>query len=365
MPVRRWRTGPSERPPVRLCPGTQDSVPTAHAMAHPDPIADPTAHAGAHGVASAPDDAVQAAAAGLTDRGSATPATPRTATPIVSTCELPPNGRMARPHMWSSLVYARLGGRPMHLDLAVPPGQGPFPLLVMLHGGAWRRGHGEDCDHYIADAAAAGFAAATVDYRLAEPGGEKWPVEISDARCAVRWLRAHADHYGLDPQRFAAVGFSSGGHLAALLATAPDASEMDGDCPLHTPSPRVQAAVAYFTPFDLRPGAPMDIFSDRAVTNFLGESRHDDPALAALASPLTHVDASDPPFLIIQGTADRVVDPRQATNMRNALAGAHVPVTLVKVPGAGHGFAFMSRKPEQRAAACTLLAFLHHTLARP
>jgi acetyl esterase/lipase len=207
-----------------------------------------------------------------------------------------------------------------------------------------------------------GYATASPDYRLATRTRPAFPEAIGDVRCAIRWLRAHADEHELQADRIAAIGTSAGGHLAALLATAPQAGELDSDCDVANTSPKIHAAVTYYAPFDLRPARKLTVGAEAVVHAFLGAKRKEDPERAALASPVTHVDSDDPPMLLVHGTADPTVDVSQSRRMYRALRDAGVTTTYIEVPGADHAFPIITRRPMLQTATCTTLAFLQAAL---
>jgi acetyl esterase/lipase len=237
------------------------------------------------------------------------------------------------------IVYGKAGGEELKLDLARPAkGEGPFPLVVCLHGGAWQLGHRSAQHPRLRLLAGHGYVAATVGYRLAPK--HPFPAQIEDARAAVRFLRAHAKDYNIDPSRVAAVGDSAGGHLALLLGLM-DAKD--------DPPSKAQAVVNYFGPTDLRTWSATpqgDAILKAAVkgkdTNallkdLLGTTDRK-AAVTAKASPLTYVDAKDPPVLTFQGTADPLVPAEQAKALHEALKKAGVVERLVLLEGAGHGW---------------------------
>lgn len=267
-----------------------------------------------------------------------------------------------RVRLREAIVYARPGWALM-LDLALPRAAGPHPLVLLFHGGGWSAGERVHLRDEMTTLAGLGYAAASVDYRLMDDGARnRFPTQIADARCAVRYLRRRSGALGLDPDRIAAVGFSAGGHLAELLATAPEVDALDGDCGDTETSPAVRAAIAYYAPSDLRPEASYGRAADRIITRFLDGTRREHPDRAALASPLTHVDADDAPVLLVHGTEDTVVPIDQSRRLSAALSTAGVPVRSVEIEGAPHGFRMFGRAPRTRAATCTSLAFLRATL---
>ncbi len=234
------------------------------------------------------------------------------------------------------------------LDLYLPPPAGrPHPLIVWTHGGRWSGG-----DKFPAYPArlltSSGFAVASVGYRLS--GEAPFPAQIEDIKGAIRWLRAHAAEYDLDPDRFGVWGRSAGGQLAALIGTSGDLPELEGDVGGNLEfSSRVQAAVDYFGPTDAFTFAAY--IDDCALPDppllgrCMGEiaAHVDDPEwsywvnLARLASPVFSVTPDDPPFLIVHGTADTRVPPSQSQELYDRLIAAGVPAQLELVPGAEHG----------------------------
>ncbi|MGY1835983.1 alpha/beta hydrolase fold domain-containing protein [Blastococcus sp. SYSU DS0510] len=235
------------------------------------------------------------------------------------------------------------GTRPLELDLHLPAGADPVPVVVFLHGGGWRLGsrHGAGPMYRerspFTRLALAGIAVASVDYRLS--GEATFPAQLHDAKAAVRWLRARAGELGIDPDRIAAWGESAGGHLAELLGLVSDAG-LEGDVGVPGPSSRVAAVVAWYAPSDVATvatdtgGDPADPTTREA--QLLGAPAPDVPELAALASPLAHVSPTAPPFLLLHGRDDRFVPCVQSERLRDALATAGTDVELHTYPGADH-----------------------------
>lgn len=264
------------------------------------------------------------------------------------------------------ITFARVRGRALRLDLAAPASPGRRPLVVLVHGGAWRRGHRGDMRGTMEALAREGYAAATLDYRLVATRGNAFPGPVSDVRCAIRTLRSRASELGLDPDRVAAVGFSAGGHLASLAAMAPELPALDdGTCPVApTVSAGVQAVAAFYGPHDLRAPLRVGPGAESAIAAFLGVSRRRDPARASLASPIVHVDRLDPPTLLVHGMRDAIVEIDQTQRMRRALERAGVPVRTLLLPARSHGFGMFPRHvSDDGSLACASLAFLSERLA--
>ncbi|HJR41538.1 MAG TPA: alpha/beta hydrolase, partial [Gemmatimonadaceae bacterium] len=236
------------------------------------------------------------------------------------------------------VTYANQGGQTQQLDIAWPKSGGPFPLIVLVHGGNWSGGSPSDLHNEMLVLANEGYAAASLGYRLVNNGQNIFPAAVEDVRCAVRWLRAHAADYDIDVSRVGAAGLSAGAHLASMLGTASDVAGLDGACPITDQPVDVQAVFAWAGPHDLRVDGPYTQEQADIVTEFLGAFPGDAPGTAALASPEVHVTADDPPYLLVHGTADALVPIAQSREMRDALHAAGVRATIIELPGVGHQF---------------------------
>ena len=238
------------------------------------------------------------------------------------------------------LAYAApIGFRPLLLDLYRPAaGADPAPLVVFMHGGGWLRGDRSMVSPSFASwrpgplarLAADGFAVASVDYRLS--GEARFPAQLEDVSAAVDWLTGQAAEYGFDASRIVLWGESAGAHLAALLG-------------LRLPTPTgVRGVVDWYGPADLTAlqeqvgvaGALTDDPLDTREARLLGAPVATVPELARAASPISHVRAGAPPFLIAHGTADRAVPFRQSEALAAALAEAGADVRFEAVDGADH-----------------------------
>jgi acetyl esterase/lipase len=291
-------------------------------------------------------------------------ATPRPATeaiPPVADCTIPSLPAAGTFNQQTDVAYASPGGQAVKLDIAWPKSAGPHPLVVLFHGGGWSHGSKGLLRSEIQRLAGAGYAAASIGYRLTDVA--VFPAQASDARCAVRWLRSHAGQYGIDPARVASLGYSAGAHLATLLATASEKTALDTGCP-SSGSAAVDGAVSYAGPQDLRASTslPQEV---QAVTALLGGTPESRPQLAALASPMAHVTPDDPPLLLVHGTADATVPVWHARVMRDTMQLRGAAATLVELPGIGHDLyarGMLGTAAEMRPAACTTFAFLDQLL---
>jgi acetyl esterase/lipase len=234
--------------------------------------------------------------------------------------------------IYKDLAYVPGGHERQRLDLYVPAdGEGPFPLIIWIHGGAWKSGSKEGC--VPLPWALKGYVVASINYRLSQDA--KFPAQIKDCKAAVRWLRAHAKDYKIDRDHVIAWGDSAGGHLAALLGTAGDASEWEPGPPAE--SSRVQAVIDWYGRADLSRVCTDPAMAEHAVAHLLGGSGEKVSEIARKASPITHVSRDDPPFLIMHGDVDTTVPVQQSEAFTEALKKAEVPVILVVLKGSGHG----------------------------
>ncbi|HJL20051.1 MAG TPA: alpha/beta hydrolase [Sandaracinaceae bacterium LLY-WYZ-13_1] len=261
------------------------------------------------------------------------------------------------------VVYATLSGRPMHLDVVVPRDADRPPLVMLFHGGAFLRGD-ENAMHTAAGRLAAlGYASAAVEYRAIGEDRHDFPDGLADARCAVRFLRAEAERFGIDAERTAVVGFSAGGYFAASLALQADEPGLDGDCPRRGDA-SVRGAVAYFAPLDLRPSADWSAPSENLFEDMLGGAPEDHPDRAARASPVASADPEDAPLLVVSGDRDDIVPiARTRAAVEHARRGG-APVALVTVEGASHGFGWGSADAPAKAS-CATAALLRSVLDAP
>jgi acetyl esterase/lipase len=234
-------------------------------------------------------------------------------------------------------VYAQRGAnRPMKLNLYLPPGAAPKPLVIWIHGGGWRMGSYKDWIHPLF-LASHGYAVASIEYRLSKEA--VFPAQIEDCKAAVRFLRANAKTYNLDPERFAASGESAGGNLAAMLGTTGGLKELT-DAPEDPASDRVQAVIDLCGPADLTlvPDAGFDVEGTVPffVYKLLGHTPSERPDLAQAASPVYHLSAQAPPFLILHAQGDPLCPVAQSQALYAALQKAGISSELIVVPVSSH-----------------------------
>ena len=247
------------------------------------------------------------------------------------------------------LAYADVSSA-QKLDLYIPASvNGPFPLVIMVHGGGFMFGDKADGGGLtgVDQLLAAGYAVASINYRLS--GEAIYPAQIYDAKAAVRFLRANAETYNLDPDKFGAWGASAGGNLVSLLGTTCGVAELEGaELGNAEQSSCVQAVVDWFGPIDFLKmqeqltEAGCSASTDDASSpesKLIGEPIQTVPEKVALTNPMNYITSDDAPFFIENGTADCNIPPVQNKNLAEALSaviGAE-NVTYVSLEGAGHG----------------------------
>ncbi len=241
--------------------------------------------------------------------------------------------------------YVDKGHARNRLDLYLPEkAAGPLPVIVWIHGGAWSAGSKDNPT--ALPLAAKGFAVASINYRLSQHA--IFPAQIEDCKAAVRWLRANAKKYNLDPDHIGAWGPSAGGHLVALLGTTGDVKELEGKGGNAEQSSRVQAVVDWFGPTDLLKMRGTHDDATALEAKLIGGALQENKDKANKANPITYISKTTPPFLIMHGTQDPTVPFNQSELLEAALKKADIEATLVPVQGAGHGGAAFSSAENMR-----------------
>lgn len=262
---------------------------------------------------------------------------------LVAEAQTPPSNVVVE----KDLVYGQSDGVDLKLDLAIPANlSAPAPALVCIHGGGWQTGSKDGYAPYLSQFAAFGYVAAAVEYRMLPK--YRWPSQIEDVKCAVRFLRAHANEFNIDPNKIGAIGDSAGGHLALLLGLMDPKDGLEGTGGAAGSSSKVQAVVNLFGPTDLHvwralpEGEPAMLqefgkTSDQLLADLVGTPDRAAPVVAQ-ASPVTYIDKDDPPVLTFHGTKDPIVPFEQAKLLHDALEKAGVQQKLVVMQDAGHGW---------------------------
>jgi acetyl esterase/lipase len=261
-----------------------------------------------------------------------------------------------------TVTYCRQGGHALAMTLFAPARVGhPVPVVLQVHGGGWQLGSRLTtlrASRTAGDLVRAGIMVASIDYRLAPK--HPWPDQIVDVACAVRFLRADADELGINPARIAAWGNSAGGHLVSLLAVDGSSPSWDRGSYPHESS-RVAAVVDEYGPTDLTTKDWPRVTKVLIRRVFGVAPGTQDPVLVA-ASPQLHVAAGDPPFLIVQGTADKVVPVSQSKDLAARLRAVGVPTKLVLVRRGGHGLQTPGESPSPTAISALIVNYLRQIL---
>ncbi len=231
----------------------------------------------------------------------------------------------------TNLEYGQAAGVSLKLDAYVPDGPGPHPTVILVHGGGWTGGDkdGGKNQGYMMPMheplSTAGFAWFSINYRLAP--AHRHPAQVEDVETAIRWVKAHAGEYRLDPRRIALSGESAGGHLVALAAVRADDST------------RVAAVVPFYGVFDLVAEAHRRGGAIPSFNKLLGRDTLDETMLKLMrdASPQNFVKPGLPPFLLVHGTADQTVAYQQSVDMQTRLRAAGVPCELLPIKDGPHG----------------------------
>ncbi len=231
----------------------------------------------------------------------------------------------------TDIEYGVAAGESLRLDAAVPDGPGPFPAVILVHGGGWNAGDksGGPKKGYMAPMqeplSQGGFAWFSINYRLAPKF--HYPAPVEDVETAIRWVKAHAAEYHVDPRRIALAGESAGGHLVALVAVRANDST------------RVAAVVSFYGMFDMVAETKHRGTLSPSFAGLLGRNTLDDQTLTMLhdISSINYVKPGLPPFLLLHGTADASVSYQQSVDMLARLRAAGVPSELITIKGGPHG----------------------------
>jgi acetyl esterase/lipase len=236
----------------------------------------------------------------------------------------------------NDIEYAKVGDRSLKLDLYSPKDlKKPVPAVIVIHGGGWQDGNKRDMRAYGVHFAQLGYVAASISYRFT--GEATHPAQVTDCKAAVRFLRANAAKYNIDPDKIAASGNSAGGHLSMMLGYC-DAKEMEGDYGNPGVSSRVQAVVNFYGPTDLT----TEYAAEHPVVLALaaGKKITEVPEVYRTESPIFNLTKDDPPTLILHGVADEIVAIAQADMLAGKLAELGVPYEYVRIPGWPHSMDF-------------------------
>lgn len=235
------------------------------------------------------------------------------------------------------IEYTNPDDQHLQLNLARPKtGEGPFPAIICIHGGGFRAGKRDGYDNLCIRLAERGFVAATITYRLAPK--YQFPAAVHDTKAAVRWMRANAKKYKVDPARIGVTGGSAGGHLAQFLAVTANVPQFEGAGGNPDQSSAVTCVVNVYGPSDFTKSYGKSVDAHEVLPLWFGgnlETKHD---LHVQGSPLYWVTPNAAPTLCIHGTDDKYVAHEQAVWLVDKLKAATVEAELLTLEGAGHGF---------------------------
>lgn len=234
------------------------------------------------------------------------------------------------------VTFGEADGIPLRLEIVRPEPipDSPMPVVVYIHGGAWM--HGDRQDNRNAILAAHGFFTISIDYRHSDQA--IFPAQIEDAKAAVRWLRAQASQYHIDPNRIGVWGHSAGAHLAALLGTSGDVPLLEGNSGSSGYSSRVHAVVTLACPIDFLQMGGWHEAPDSPEAQLVGGPIRERRSLVTMANPITYVRKDAPPFLLIHGDKDEIVPIGQSELLYQALQKVGVDVTFSIISGGTHDF---------------------------
>ncbi len=260
----------------------------------------------------------------------------------------------------NNIEYSNPDNQHLQLNMAQPKSPGPHPAILCIHGGGFRAGSRETYDGLIKKLAENGYVAVTVTYRLAPK--YQFPAAVFDVKAAVRWLRANAAKYDIDPDRIGTTGGSAGGHLAQFLGVTADQKQFEGDGGNPDQSSRVACVVNFYGPSDFTQSYGKSVDAAEVLPLFLGGNLEQARQRHIVASPLYWVTPTAAPTLCIHGTNDNYVAFEQAGWIVDRLKAAGVEAELLPMEGSGHGF---KGKAAETADAAMLAFFNAHLKKQP
>ena len=257
-------------------------------------------------------------------------------------------------HFERGVEFANPDEQHLQLDIAQPEGPGPFPAVVCIHGGGFRAGKRDSYDALCLALAKEGYVAITVTYRLAP--AFPFPAAVHDCKAAVRWLRANADKYRVNPAKIGVMGGSAGGHLAQFLGVTAGIAEFEGPGNAGQSS-TVTCVVNHYGPSDLTQSYGKSVDAAEVLPLFFGGNLEEKRREHIVGSPLYWVTPNAAPTLCIHGTEDKYVAFEQAGWLVERLKASAVEAELLKIDGAGHGF---KGADAEKAKSATLEFFARH-----
>jgi len=258
----------------------------------------------------------------------------------------------------NDVVFGAGGGRDLKCDIYTPDGGGNGCGVLVLYGGGWRMGDRSRVRENCLSLAKRGFVCVAGEYRLTPEA--RWPAQIHDVKAAIRWMRANANHLGIDPGKIVAEGHSAGAHLALLAAGTAGVADFEGEGGNPGVSTELAAAIGIYPPTVFQPGEEKVSGAVKADALLLDAVTEE---LARAVAPLSYARADFPPVFMLHGTADRVVPVTASLRMFEALSAARAPVELHIYPGLPHGFARLPSMQDQLQSE--VADFLRRTVVAP
>jgi acetyl esterase/lipase len=253
------------------------------------------------------------------------------------------------------IEYGNADGTSLKLDLYSPENlSAPTPGLVLFYGGGWRQGRKDQLREYAQYFAQHGYVVATPQYRLKTEG--QWPKSIQDAKCAVRWMRAHAVENKVDPDRIGVMGNSAGAYLALMVGYTPGIDRFEGDSGWSEESSAAQAVVDIYGPVDFTEPERRD---HDLVVKYMNGFYEDNVERFEAASPIRYVDEDSPPTCVIHGTVDMLVPVHQSDWLVEALQEHNVPHLYSRIDGWPHAMD-IARDVNEHTRALILHFFDEH-----
>ena len=231
---------------------------------------------------------------------------------------------------FTNIRYVKTDNYSLLCDIYQPEGNGPFPAVLAIHGGAWRHGSKLQMLRHAWKMASAGYVVVAINYRHAPQ--YKFPAQVHDSKMAVRWMRQKKDKLKINPDQIAVFGYSAGGHLSAMLGTTDSKDNLEGTIPeeLKPHSSRVGCVVVG--------GGPCEFswIKSNALKDWLGDNQTDNPEIYLKAAPVSYATADDPPFLFFHGSDDKVVPPASSEKLHQRLLAVGASSSYRSVENKGH-----------------------------
>ena len=263
-----------------------------------------------------------------------------------------------------NIEYSNPDDQHLQLNMARPKeGTGPFPAVICIHGGGFRAGTRESFNGLCLQLAERGYVAVTVSYRLAPK--YQFPAAVYDVKAAVRWMRANAEKYQIDPDRIGTTGGSAGGHLAQFLGVTSGVKKFEGDGGNAEYSSSVKCVVNFYGPSDFTKSYDASVDAKDVLPLFLGGNLEQERHRHIESSPLYWVTPEAAPTLFVHGTKDAYVAHEQAGWIVERMKAADVEATLMTIEDGDHGFRTSSPEVKEKIENARFKFFEKHLKIAP